>query len=338
MNLRPHTKHIIIIDGTLSRLNEGEETNAGMLFKLVREMKPRIDLTIHYDRGIQGSKFRDWVQLAAGIGINETIIDAYDHLARRYMPGDSIYLFGYSRGAYAVRSLAGMIGKIGLVNSQHRTKNRVRRAFRHYEAGVFNSSVSAFSRAYCHRGVNVEMVGVWDTVKALGLPFPLISRFAPMATDYHEHHLGPTIKNAFQALSLDETRRAYRPIHWECNADWEGNMEQRWFAGAHADVGGHLDGENQSRPLSNIPFIWMLEKADNCELPLPKNWQDRFPTDAGADAVGSYSGINKMFLVRARRQVRLDQHNQLHDSVAARQVAIPTYQPKADIIVSDAGH
>ncbi|MBT6542632.1 MAG: DUF2235 domain-containing protein, partial [Rhodobacteraceae bacterium] len=101
--------HVIIIDGTMCALTpSGYETNAGISYKLVCETGAA---SVHYEPGIQ---WRDWssaLEVALGRGINEQIRRAYGVLASRYRPGDRIYLIGYSRGAYAVRSLAGVIDK-----------------------------------------------------------------------------------------------------------------------------------------------------------------------------------------------------------------------------------
>lgn len=322
------TTHIIIIDGTLSHLETGLESNAGLLFKLVQEGLPRVDISLYYNPGIRGKGLWKWLDVAAGVGINQSICAAYGHLAKRFVPGDRILLFGFSRGAYAVRSLAGMIGQIGLVKPVHFTKMRGRRAFGHYENGN-NPDAAAFSRIYCHMDVPIEMIGVWDTVKALGLPYPLLSRIAPMATEFHDHHLGPNIKHAFQALALDETRTAYSPILWDCIPGWKGHAEQLWFAGAHADIGGQIEGFTPARPLSNIPLLWMLDKAEACALPLPPGWRDRFARDPGAPMHGARRGITKYFLLRAPRHACATPFDHLHESVLERMEAQPKYRPKA---------
>ena len=327
--------HVVIIDGTLSRLEEGEETNAGLLYKLLCELLPRTDLLLTYHPGIQGSGLRKWVNIAAGVGINLTICSGYSALSRAYAPGDKILLFGFSRGAYAVRSLAGMIGRIGLVKAEHMTNRRVQRAFRHYENNRNGPKAAAFSRAYCHEEIQIEMVGVWDTVKALGLPYPILTRFAPMATEYHDHHLGPSIANAFQALALDETRRAYEPILWDSVPGWEGRVKQLWFPGTHSDIGGNIESFKPARPLSNIPFIWMLENATMCGLPLPENWQSRFPTDPAAEMLGAYDGLSKLFIFRTPRKACDTPFDSLHTSVEERQFALTDYRPKAIICVPE---
>ena len=323
--------HVVIIDGTLSRLVEGEETNAGLLYKLLSELLPRIDLRVTYHPGIQGSGFRKWFNIAAGVGINLSICSGYSALSRAYAPGDKILLFGFSRGAYAVRSLAGMIGRIGLLKSEHTNNRRVQRAFRHYESNLNGPRAAAFSRVYCHEDIKIEMIGVWDTVKALGLPYPILTHIAPMATEFHDHRLGPAILNAFQALAIDETRNAYKPILWQYNKDWNGNVEQLWFPGAHPDIGGQVGEFQYARPLSNIPLVWMLSKAEMCGLPLPDGWQHRYITDPACKMVDPYAGLSKLFIFRAPRQACGTPFDELHSSVEERKTVLTDYQPKAMI-------
>ncbi|HSF92195.1 MAG TPA: DUF2235 domain-containing protein, partial [Paracoccaceae bacterium] len=128
MNLNQQRLHVIIADGTLARLDAGDETNAGLLYKILRRKTPSLEMTLHYQRGIRGTGLKKWLEVAAGIGLNKSICNSYATLARRYRPGDRIMLFGFSRGAYAVRSLAGMIGRIGLLHQEHVTSERVLRA------------------------------------------------------------------------------------------------------------------------------------------------------------------------------------------------------------------
>lgn len=316
---RPPRTHVVIIDGTQSRLAAGEETNAGLLYKLLKEANPPSQMRMLYDEGIQGHGFWNWVTIASGWGINQSIEDAYGWLAAQYQPGDAIYLFGYSRGAYAVRSVAGMIDRIGLLRSQFATERMQRRAFRLYESQMARTARTTFSRAYCHQSVPIRMIGVWDTVKALGLPYPLLSYLAPMATEFHNHDIGLHVEHAYQALALDETRIAFRPEMWEVADDWRGHLEQVWFNGAHGDIGGHVVGVPAARALSNIPLIWLLARTERCGLALPQGWRDRFECDPNAPRVGSHRGIGKFFLLRRRRTLGRSPGEFLHATAAHRQ-------------------
>ena len=132
---------VFISDGTLSTLRRGAESNAGLFYRQLLGVGPRPDQQFDYDPGVQGIGWRKWFNALTGMGINLSICQGYSFLASRYQPGDRIYLFGYSRGAYAVRSLAGMIGSVGLVRQESATQRNVRRAFRLYERrGAFSRS------------------------------------------------------------------------------------------------------------------------------------------------------------------------------------------------------
>ena len=113
-----------------------------------------------------------------GRGINRQIRRAYGYLASKYRPGDRIFLFGYSRGAYAVRSLAGVIDRVGLLQAQHANVRNIRQAYRHYECTPDSPYAKEFANLYCHDQVEIEMIGVWDTVKALGMRLPILWKWA----------------------------------------------------------------------------------------------------------------------------------------------------------------
>ncbi|NIZ15677.1 DUF2235 domain-containing protein, partial [Phaeobacter sp. HF9A] len=131
----------------------------------------------------------------------------------------------------------------------------------------------------------------------------------------HDHRLSPLVKAGYQALALDETREVYAPVLWQTEPDFEGQIEQVWFRGAHGDIGGQLGGDEAARPLANIPLVWMLERAEMSGLPLPRDWRMRFPVDPDAPSVGTWSGWGKIFLLRRRRIVGRDPSEKIHPSV-----------------------
>lgn len=314
--VRGAVDHVVILDGTMSTLVPGQETNAGLTYRLLRELTPSARLSVYYEAGIQWRSWREAKDVLEGRGINRQIRRAYGFLASRYHPGDRIFLFGYSRGAYAVRSLAGVIDRVGLLKAEEATVRNVVMAYRHYQLTPDSEAAAAFRRLYCHEQIEVEMVGVWDTVKALGLPFPIVRRFSQTKHAFHNHALGPVIRRGFQALALDETRAAYAPVLWECPEDFTGRVEQVWFRGAHGDVGGMVGDFDAARPLANIPLVWMLDRAEHCGLPLPGGWRTRFPCDPAAPSVGTWMGIGKLFWTRRPRVVGLDPSEAVHPSAA----------------------
>ena len=306
--------HVLVLDGTMSSLASGYETNAGLTYKLLREMAgPK--LSLYYEAGIQWRDWRATGDIILGRGIDRQIRRAYGYLASRYRPGDRIFLLGYSRGAFAVRSLAGAIDRIGLLRADDATERNVQQAFRHYRCGPASGAARAFARVHCHPTCHIEMIGVWDTVKALGLRLPILWRFRVDQHAFHNPHLGRTTRRGFHALALDETRRAYTPILWEGTRDVTGHVEQVWFRGCHSDVGGQLCGRHAARPLSNIALVWMLERVEACDLPLPAGWRARFPQDVTAPSVGTWVGWGKILLRRRPRVLGRDPSERLHASV-----------------------
>jgi uncharacterized protein (DUF2235 family) len=327
---RPKQVHVYIVDGTLSRLVDGVETNAGLLYKTLTRDGRQKNQTVSYDPGIQGDGIQKWIRVAAGMGINNSIMEGYAALSSCYMPGDAIMLFGYSRGAYAVRSLAGFIGRIGLLRKQEATHRRIERAFRHYTSVQVTSASKDFTSAYCHAHVPIDFLGVWDTVKALGLPYPILNRLAPMATEFHDHTLGPNVKTAYQALAIDENRSSYKPLPWKVAPDWPGKIEQVWFSGAHPDIGGNVTNRLGSRTLSNIPFRWMITAAQKAGLQIKQNWQDEFPMNPLAQMHGAYSGGAQYFVFRAPRLVGKCSSETIHPTVFER-IRNSRYIPLSDL-------
>ena len=316
---RGRVDHVIILDGTMSTLAEGFETNAGITFKLLTERGRVADLSLYYEAGIQWQEWRHAPDVIMGRGLNRQIRRAYGFLASRYRPGDRIFLFGFSRGAYAVRSLAGIIDRIGLVRAEQATTRAIRQAYRHYELDPGSRSARRFAELYCHAEAPVEMVGVWDTVKALGLRVPFLWMLTERRYAYHDHNLGRSIRNGYHALALDETREAYTPVLWELGqelADHQ-HVEQVWFRGAHGDIGGQLGGFEAARPLANIPLVWMLERAEGCGLILPSGWRARFPRDPEAPSVGTWRQWGKTFILRRRRLIGSDLSEAIHPTAIA---------------------
>ena len=315
---RDSITHVIVMDGTLSSLKRDMESNAGLFYRLMEDAPDAARMSLNYVPGIQMYSWGALINVVAGIGINSQIRQAYGSIASRYRPGDRIFLFGFSRGAYAVRSLAGIMSRIGLLKSGHATERHIRQAFRYYKRQNLTENARAFTKKHCYADVPIEMIGVWDTVKSLGIEYPFLWRLAPQPTDFHDHDLAASVKNGFHALAMDETRRAFRPVMWHTGNDFKGHIEQVWFRGAHSDVGGDIKNFQPARPLTNIPLVWMLEKAKDCGLTLPHGWRDRFPTDQTAPAHGRFRGIAKFYLFRRRRTMLADPSEYIHSSAAAQ--------------------
>jgi uncharacterized protein (DUF2235 family) len=205
----------------------------------------------------------------AGAGMEGRIIRGFTYLSRNHVPGDRIYLIGFSRGAYTVRALAGMVARVGLLNPAMLNLADKELAYRYgiwawvrYRRTLIADNPTL--RAFEQKGVTVppegwipnvpvRAVGVWDTVGALGIP--LYSPFDGHRLEsiqFANHHLDPKVHTAFHALAVDERRADFTPTLWDPRI----GVEQVWFAGAHGDVGGGYPARESL--LSNIPLAWML--------------------------------------------------------------------------------
>ena len=323
---REPVTHVILLDGTMSSLTSGDETNVGLIFKLLQETARNERVSLFYEAGVQWTDWAATLDVIEGRGINRQIRRAYGWLASRYRLGDTIFLIGFSRGAYAVRSLAGAIGHIGLLQKTHATERLVREAYRHYQCDAGDATARRFRESYCHESVVIEAVAVFDTVKALGFRAPFVWKWAEVKHAFHNHRLGPHVRHGFHAIALDETREAFAPVLWTTPPGHQGHVEQVWFAGSHGDIGGQLSGAYPARPFTNIPLVWMLEKLEACNLPMPKHWRLRFPTDPHAPRVGSWRGWGRLFLARKKRSIGYDASETIHPTAghaAASVVGIP---------------
>ena len=190
--------------------------------------------------------------------------DCYRFLVERYEPGDELFLFGFSRGAFTARSLAGLIRNAGILRREH--AGRVDEAYRLYRARgdlAHPSGIESriFRRWYSHEP-DVHFIGVWDTVGALGIP-GMRGRLAERMWGFHDTQLSSHVSNAFHALAIDERRRPFAPTLWDRPADAPGQtLEQVWFAGVHSDVGGGYPNPG----LSEIALLWMAGRAAACGL------------------------------------------------------------------------
>ncbi|MFO6463620.1 DUF2235 domain-containing protein [Jannaschia sp. KMU-145] len=310
--------HVVLLDGTLSSLEPGFETSIGLIYRLL-EAQDRHGL--HYEPGIAWRGWRNAPEVAAGVGINRQIRRAYAWLVEVYRPGDTIWLLGYSRGAYAVRALSGMIDRVGLLTPEHATIGHVLRAYEHYRNDPTRAEARSFAAKYCHPKVRIRAVGVFDTVQAVGVRAPLIWRAFPEVHAFRSHRLGASVDYGFHAMALDETRRVYALDRWRTNGERTESVEQVWFRGTHGDLGGQLMGFGRARPRANVPLVWMLERLESVGLALPHDWSDRFETDGTAPSAGSWRGVGGLFLTRARRKVGLDPSESLHPTALGHRAA-----------------
>lgn len=310
--------HVVLLDGTLSSLEAGRETSIGLIYRLLRA---RTMHSLYYEPGIEWRGWRHVTEVMAGVGINHQIRRGYLYLASRYRPGDRVFLMGYSRGAYAVRALAGMIDRVGLLRPEHADMAHVQAAYEHYRSGPTDPEARSFADRLCHPRAEVTAVAVFDTVQAVGIRWPLLWRLFPAVHAFRSHRLGQSVRHGFHAMALDETRSAYALDRWRTRGTRTGSVEQVWFRGSHGDIGGHLGGSERCRPLANVPLVWMLGRLRHAGLDLPDGWESDFSTDPTAPSVGTWRGFGPFFLSRRRRQVGLDPSESVHVSARGHRSA-----------------
>ncbi|MGH9842262.1 MAG: DUF2235 domain-containing protein [Blastocatellia bacterium] len=275
---------VVCCDGTGNEFGV-HNTNVVRLFQI---MEKNTDAQVaYYDPGV-GTFGAELLGLATGYGITRNIKDAYEYLMNRYEDGDQVFLFGFSRGAYTVRALAGMLFKCGLLPKG--SINLIDYAVAIYK-GRDNGQIAADFKEAFSRHCPVHFIGVWDTVKAL-IPFSKIARF-------HDCRLNHTVKHGYHALAIDERRKPYAPEIWDDSELHEGQtVVQVWFAGVHSDVGGsYLEAG-----LANITLLWMLENAHRCGLRLRAGEVDKVLPDA-ADVLHNSRTGGWRFLPARTRQI-----------------------------------
>ena len=258
---------VICCDGTRNHMrgSECDWTNVAKLYKSLRADDYK---NAKYISGIGTHGFRErYLGLGplSGYGIEKNIKDAYKHICKLYKPyEDHIYLFGFSRGAYTARSLAGFVRRVGLL-LKDQDDELIDRAYAHYRLGHRVRSDDPLKQLLHHitrrsepnegERVLVYFIGVWDSVAALGPP--VVPERIKQLSNYHSVELPDHVTHAYQALALHELRDCYIPVFWSSKAKAK-NLEQVWFAGAHADVGGGYDDDTT---LPDIALQWMQNKA-----------------------------------------------------------------------------
>jgi uncharacterized protein (DUF2235 family) len=279
------SKNIIICaDGTGNKGGAGDDTNVYKLYKGLDLTDNSNQIAYYHDGvGTNENKYLKALSGALGFGFKSNINNLYRFLAKNYIPGDNIYLFGFSRGAATVRALAGMIQTVGLLdrnNSEIMTDGflddlkldlQVMKAMRAYSRyKTHPQDAESYMQKKTHGVVPIEMIGVWDTVSALGFPqdtsmlVVLASKILDKVSDwviphhFYNYQLDKNVKNVYHALAIDDDRATFHPKVWnETRQDRPKNIEQVWFAGAHSNVGGGYPRSG----LSSVALSWMLNHA-----------------------------------------------------------------------------
>ena len=271
---------VVCCDGTN---NEFGENNTNVVRLLSLALKRDEQQIVFYDPGLGTfpapgalTPLQKWVTKmlgsAFGYGLSHSVAVCYDFLVEHYKPGDRIYLFGFSRGAYTARVLAALIHACGLMHTKNRnlvpyvidlfrkeaTKAKKRNDKAERQAGrkqpLQLPVCDTFKQAFCLTPP-IHFLGVWDTVSSVG------TIFDPFNLPYTRWN--PSVKTVRHAISIDEQRKFFRTNLWSTTTH-ETDVKQVWFAGVHADVGGGYE-ESQSG-LAKIALQWMLDEAHAADL------------------------------------------------------------------------
>lgn len=301
---------VCLLDGTWND-DDGAAplTNVAKLCRAILFTDPRgTRQLVRYVSGIATSEDR-WLSFlkgALGFEISDRIRAGYTFLSSVYEPGDEIYLFGFSRGAYEARSLASFITLFGIAPKE--SGFRIDDAWALYRQPEQKRDFDAIAEvgASCHYPVRIRCLGVWDTVGNIGNPL-WSGAWLSRKFDYHDMRLHDTIDVALHALSIDEARSAFRPSLFTYPEDTQPpsrqHIEQVWFAGSHADVGGGWPETH----LSDIALLWMVERV-------------QATTDLAID------------IDRLKRECRPDHLGLQHDSSTGRLYAFSRIKPYVRLI------
>ena len=273
----------ICADGTWNIRDQVDETTGKRrptnVTKVTRAIRPRAangtDQVVCYHDGVGTSGGVDkFTGGAFGSGIENNIRELYRFIVYNFVPGDELYLFGFSRGAFTVRTLAGFMNAVGLVEKD--ADYFIPEIYALYESSVQPGSPEwehAFRRIPRRRPCPpIRFVGVWDTVGALGAPGVIGHLLNRNKYQYHDVGLNAHIEHAVHALAIDERRKPFAPNLWQRPDGWPGTLEQAWFAGVHSDVGGSQTPDG----LANEALHWIVGKAEALGLELDPAYLEHF--------------------------------------------------------------
>ncbi len=305
---------IICCDGTGNEYGKNNTNVVNMYTPIIRNT----DQMAYYDPGVgtfsvfgrtMGKKVGTLLGNAFGYGLQANIEDAYEYLMNRYEPGDKLFLFGFSRGAFTARALAGMLHKVGLL--QKGSKNLIPYASKIYNTCDNDTIAEGFKATYSHE-CKPHFIGVWDTVASLGWFY---------GKKFFNAKVNPGVENYYQAIAIDEKRKKFPISLWdESNRAPNQTIEQVWFAGVHSDIGGSYE----QRGLSSITLVWMLTAAETKGLRLSEGWKEQIHPDPLAKLHNSRTGLWQLWPTVTRK---IPEGAKIHKSVLLRKKAMEDYTP-----------
>ncbi len=313
-------KNIVVLsDGTSKDGGQGHDSNVYKLFKMLENRSAR--QVVFYDRGV-GTGRRKLSGTVLGRGISQNILECYEFIFDEFESRDSIFLFGFSRGATTVRSLSGFLHLFGVLPKSR--PELIPRAYKIYRkrgtAEARKRRADEFLARHRTMWANVTVLGVWDTVAALGVPIRAIDvvleKLPWFRHRFHDLRLSKSVEHGYHALAIDDERRVFHPVLWDQEIEARQTMRQVWFPGMHSDVGG---GYRETK-LSDITLEWMIARATSHGLLI---WPGS-EVASSPDANGKMHDSRSSFIGRRyRRRIRewdTAEHGKptLHQSVLDR--------------------
>nr|WP_319549614.1 DUF2235 domain-containing protein [Desulfogranum marinum] len=322
---------VICADGTWNRPEEDIEKDFPTnVLKLSRSIKPAangIKQHVFYDWGL-GSYHSNVSAGATGRGIHKNITDGYRYIVQNYAPDDKIFLFGFSRGAYTVRALSGLVNNCGILKRSD--AQLIAEAFKIYKSPLKKNrpnevAARQFRETHSHPSRNVHFVGVWDTVGALGIPFSLMGLFESH-DEFYDTKMGANVAIARHAMAIDEQREDFEPTIWHPRPGVD--LKQIWFAGVHADVGGSYPPDKKTGiRASDTPLEWMLDEAEVAGLFVEQHLKASI-TDGGLGKLHrSRKHVYRLKSPLHRPLVVKGKPIKIHPSVKSRYEADSSYRP-----------
>jgi len=318
---------VICADGTWNRPEENLEKDFPTnVLKFSRAIAPLADdnivQTVFYDWGI-GSYHSSVAGGALGKGLDKNIKDCYRFIVHNYEVGDELFFFGFSRGAYTVRSLCGMINNCSILKKEN--ANLINNAFNLYKNSKFYVSHPFSIKFRQDHAVKVEtkvkFVGVWDTVGSMGLPTSIFGFIKPKNL-FYDSKIGSIIQTARHALSIDEVRKDFEPTIWVQDNENKVDLKQVWFAGVHSDVGGGYKPDSNGRTLAEIPMLWMKKEAEIQKLKFQSHLE--VPTDA---LTAKHNEQKKFYKLLGTHERIILPHTPIHITVKERFEKDDSYRP-----------
>lgn len=311
-------------DGTWDTVSS--DTNVYRMSKAIVAI-PGIQFSFYDDGvGANGTPIEKLVGGAFGAGLFQKIKDGYSTISSVYEVGDEVFIFGFSRGAYTARSLAGMIAACGLP-TKNPDPNLVDTAFQAYRDKDKRSSILATLGAYDLVKATITMVGVWDTVGSLGIP-AILGAVDPLSYGFLDTSLSAQILNAYHAVAIDERRAEFPATLWTSTPVAGQTMEQVYFCGVHCDVGGGYPADaGTGTALSDITFSWMMSNARKLGLVFDQGVLSDYPSPIDKkDALDTlHDSWNPLWLFPKARDIAHDAT--LANSVEVRCQNVSSYRP-----------